>query len=231
MINLKVAKVVRWLVIVAFPFFLLLGTMRLLIVWEAPSYPEFEYPRITLDQFGFTQEERLELAQVNLDYLTRSEPAEEVIYLLEELRLPDTDQPLFNQREIGHMLDVKKLVDTFRTITWIVTIIVVVGLIFLLVQRKSRVEGYKALKYGGLLTTGILLAILVLISLSWNLVFTQFHEILFPPNTWTFNYSDSLIRLFPEQFWFDFGVLWTGAVFLEGIILAFVGHMLLRSDS
>ena len=71
---------------------------------------------------------------------------------------------------------------------------------------------------------------LVLILLSWNLVFTQFHEILFPPDTWTFYYSDSLIRLFPEKFWFDFGLLWTGAIFLEGIILAVFGYFLVRRN-
>jgi integral membrane protein (TIGR01906 family) len=201
-----------------------------MITWNSPSYPEFEYPRIGPDPFGLTQEERLELAQANLDYLRRPEPAGEVIFLLEDLRLPGTDEPLYKQREIGHMLDVKNLVDTFKTLIWIVGIIGLGGLIILLVRPETRVEGFRALFHGGLLTTGILLLMLVLILLSWNLVFTQFHEILFPPDTWTFNYSDSLIRLFPERFWFDFGLIWTGAIFIEGIVLALIGYFLLRSS-
>lgn len=228
--NPKLVSAVRWLVVIAIPFLLTLGTLRLMITWNSPSYPEFEYPRIGPDPFGLTQEERLELAQANLDYLRRLEPAREVIFLLEDLRLPGTNEPLYNQREIGHMLDVKNLVDTFKTLTWIVGIIVLGGLIFLLIQPETRTEGYRALFHGGLLTTSILLLMLVLILLSWNLVFTQFHEILFPPDTWTFNYSDSLIRLFPEKFWFDFGLLWTGAIFLEGILLALIGYFLLRSS-
>ena len=71
---------------------------------------------------------------------------------------------------------------------------------------------------------------LVLILISWSLVFTQFHELLFPPDTWTFNYSDSLIRLFPEQFWFDFGLIWTGLIFLEGLIVTLIGYFLLRRN-
>jgi integral membrane protein (TIGR01906 family) len=201
-----------------------------MITWNSPSYPEFEYPRIGPDPFGLTQDERLKLAQANLDYLRRPEPAEEVIFLLEDLRLPGTGEPLYNQREIGHMLDVKNLVDTFKNLTWIVAIIVLGGLIFLFVRPETRVEGFRAVFHGGLLTTGILLLMLVLILLSWNLVFTQFHEILFPPDTWTFNYSDSLIRLFPEKFWFDFGLIWTGAIFLEGIVLALIGYFLLRNS-
>ncbi len=231
MINPKLVSAVRWIVVIAIPFFLTLGTLRILITWNSPSYPEFEYPRIGPDPFGLTEEERLDLAMANLDFLRRPQAADEVIFLLEDLRLPGTDDPLFNQREIGHMLDVKKLVDTFKTLTWVLAIVVIGGLIFLLVRTETRVEGYRALFHGGILTTAILLLMLVLILLSWNLVFTQFHEILFPPDTWTFNYSDSLIRLFPEKFWFDFGLLWTGAIFLEGIVLALIGYFLLRGSS
>lgn len=231
MINPKLVSAVRWLVVIAIPFFLTLGTLRILITWNSPSYPEFEYPRIGPDPFGLSQEDRLELAQANLDYLRRPESAEKVIFFLEDLRLPEAGDPLFNEREIGHMLDVKNLVDTLKTLTWIVALIAVGGLIFLLVRPETRMEGYRALFHGGILTTVILLVILVLILLSWNLVFTQFHEILFPPDTWTFNYTDSLIRLFPEKFWFDFGLLWTGAIFLEGLVLALLGYFLLRANS
>lgn len=226
--QVDIAKIVRWIVAIAIPFFLTLVTLRLMISWQNPSYPEFEYPRIAADPFGFTVDERLDMAETTLAYLRRSEPAEEVIFILKDLRLPGGEDPLYNQREIGHMLDVKDLVDTFKTLTWILAIIVIGGLIFLLARSESRHLGYKAIMSGGLLTTVILLVMLVLILLSWNLVFTQFHEILFPPDTWTFYYSDSLIRLFPEQFWFDFGLLWTGAIFLEGIILAVVGYFLVR---
>ena len=84
--------------------------------------------------------------------------------------------------------------------------------------------------HGGILTMAILLAMIVLLFVAWNVVFTQFHEILFDPGTWTFFYTDSLIRLFPEQFWFDFGLFWTVGIFLQGAILAVVGYFLLRSS-
>ncbi|UCG23386.1 MAG: TIGR01906 family membrane protein [Chloroflexota bacterium] len=226
--NINWAKVVRWLVVLAMPFLLTLGTLRLIIVWNSPSYPSFEYGRIAPDRYGFTDEERLELAEATLGYLRSSEPADEAIRLLEELRLPGGDQPLYNEREIGHMLDVKELTDLFSRLIWVGAIVVIGGLLYLLLKGERRKEGYRALMQGGLFTTGSLLVVIVLIGLSWNFVFTQFHEILFPPDTWTFHYSDSLIRLFPERFWFDFGLLWTGAVFLEGIVLAILGYWLLR---
>ncbi len=226
--NQKIAKLVRWVVIIAIPFFLTTGTLRLIIGWDSPSFPEFEYNRISPDQFGFSKEERLQFATATLDYLRRPESAQQVINLLEDVRLPGGESPLYNQREIGHMLDVKNVIDTIRSSFWIVAILVAGGLIFLFLKPETRVQGYKAIMYGGAFTTGVLLIMLVLILISWNLVFTQFHEVLFPPDTWTFYFSDSLIRLFPEQFWFDFGLLWTGLIFIEGILLTVLGYFLLK---
>jgi uncharacterized membrane protein len=88
--------------------------------------------------------------------------------------------------------------------------------------------GYKAIFHGGLLTTIILVAIAAFIGLAWNTFFVQFHELLFPPGTWTFSYSDSLIRLFPEQFWFDAGIIMSVSPLISGVITAVVGYFLMR---
>ena len=218
----------RWIIIIAIPILLTLWTVRLLISWNSPSYPQFEYARIQQDKYGFTEDERIEYAESTLEYLRQIDPAEDVIYMLEELRLPGSDQSLYNQREIGHMIDVKHLVDLFNQIFQVLGIVALVGLIYLLARSETRIEAYKALMYGGLLTTGILLVMVVLILIAWGFVFVQFHELLFPPDTWTFAMSDSLIRLFPEQFWFDFGVLWTVGILVQGVILALIGYGLQR---
>ena len=42
-------KIIRWLVILATPIMLTVGTVRFLIAWDNPSYPEFEYARIAPD--------------------------------------------------------------------------------------------------------------------------------------------------------------------------------------
>jgi integral membrane protein (TIGR01906 family) len=217
-----------WLIIVIAPFLLSLLTIRLLLTWDSPSYPEFEYPRISPDKFGFTNEERAELAEATLEYLRQEEPAGEVIFMLEQLRLPGTDQPLYNPREIEHMLDVKELADTFQQILQVLGIFYLVGIIYLMARPETRIDAYRGIMYGGLLTTGILLVMVILIFVAWNLVFTQFHELLFPPDSWTFFMDDSLIRLFPEQFWFDFGLIWTVGILIQGLFLALVGFGLKR---
>jgi integral membrane protein (TIGR01906 family) len=215
-------------VVIAMPFLLTIAMMRLVIAWDSPSYPEWEYGRIAPDRFGFTDAERLERAEATLAYLRQTEPADEVIFMLEELRLPGTNDSLYNEEEIGHMIDVKNVADSFRRIMWVLGVLVVGGLAFLLARPQTRQAGYKALFHGGVLTAAILLVMGLLVAVAWNFVFVQFHEILFPPGTWTFAFEDSLIRLFPEQFWFDFGLLWTGGIFVMGLVIAAVGYFLHR---
>jgi integral membrane protein (TIGR01906 family) len=218
----------RWIIIIGIPILLTLWTVRLLISWNSPSFPAIEYGRIQSDKYGFADDERLEFAEATLEYLQQADPAEDVIYMLEDLRLPGSNQSLYNQREIGHMIDVKHLVDLFNQIFNVLGIFTLAGLIYLMARSETRIDAYKAVMYGGLLTTGILLVMVVLILIAWSFVFVQFHELLFPPDTWTFSMSDSLIRLFPEQFWFDFGVLWTVVILVQGVILALVGYGLQR---
>ncbi len=226
----RLHTIVRWVIVLALPFLLTIAMMRLVIAWDSPSYPEFEYGRIAPDRYGFTLQERLDRAEATLAYLRRSEPAEEVIFMLEELTLPLSTDPLYNPAEIGHMLDVKNVADNFRNLMWVLGVLVVGGLAFFLARPHTRREGYRALFQGGRLTAVILLVMGLLVALAWNFVFVQFHEILFPPGTWTFAYTDSLIRLFPEQFWFDFGILWTGGIFVMGLITMLVGYLLLRQS-
>lgn len=217
----------HWLVVLAMPFCLGFTTVRLII---SDAYPRIAYRQAAFppDPFGFTQEQRLELALVAVGYLRRPEPAESVIFLLEEQRIPATDRPLYNPAEIGHMIDVKRVTDAIRRLSWIATATVVAGLALLLVRPTTRPFASRALYHGGLATAATLLAIALFILLAWSVFFVQFHELLFPPGTWTFAYSDSLIRLFPEKFWFDLGVILSVSTLLEGALVAAFGYWLLK---
>lgn len=223
--NKTLLTIIRSLVILAMPFFLGMGAIRAIIAWD---YPAFEYPRIAPDMFGFTPEQRLELAQKTLAYLQRPEPADEVIFMLEDLRLPGTDRSLYNVEEIGHMIDVKNLTDTIRQVAYISGAIVIVGLAFLLIPVRTRPYGWRTLMYAGLGTVIALAVIALTILIAWPIFFVQFHELLFPPGTWTFAYSDSLIRLFPEQFWFDIGVLISVSTLGLGVLVALIGYVMVR---
>lgn len=237
--NERLITLVKWLVILVMPFFLGFSTIRLLVN-NAETYVRYEYgkenfpedlnrytepERVRLGLEPFSEAERRELALVAVDYLQRPDPAEEVIYLLEEQQLPDGSAPLYNESEIRHMIDVKNLTDAISRLNWIAGLIVGGGLLFLFVRPETRPEAYRALMHGGIATTAVLLFIGLFILFAWDIFFVQFHELLFPPGSWTFSYSDGLIRLFPEKFWLDFGILLSGTALLAGIVVALIGYL------
>ncbi len=219
------ATVLKWVLIVTIPIILGFGTVRAVINW---NYPAWEYPRIMPDRYGWTPAQRLELAEATLAYLQRPESAEEVIFLLEELRDPNTAEPLYAESEIGHMIDVKNLTDAVQMGLWVAIIVGVGASGVLLWKRERRTAVYQALYIGGLTTVAILAFLALLIVVAWGFFFQTFHELLFPPGTWSFHYTDSLIRLFPEQFWFDVGLILTITPLVLGFLVAFLGWFLLR---
>ena len=233
---------VKWLIVLAMPFFLGFSTIRL-FVNNAELYVRYEYGKATfppdlhntgeaqrqrLGLAPFTPEQRQELALVAVDYLQRPESPPAVIHLLQEQRLPGTDRPLYNEAEISHMVDVKRVTDAIARLNWLAAAAVLGGLGLLLARRETRPAAYDALFYGGVATVAVLLLIGLFILLAWSTFFVQFHELLFPPDSWSFAYTDSLIRLFPEKFWFDFGVLLSAAALLLGLLVALLGHLLRR---
>ena len=65
--------------------------------------------------------------------------------------------------------------------------------------------------------------ILFLTLISFQALFTNFHLLFFEGDSWLFFYSDTLIRLFPVQFWQDiflaFGILTLAGGILLGWVL------------
>lgn len=217
----------RGLVVLAIPIFLLLTSARALI---SEAYLRYEYgkPDFPLDIYGFTQQQRLDLATVAIQFLWRNETPEQAIQMLEQQRLPGSDQPLYNQYELSHMVDVKRFTTKLWRVYWGSVVVVVGGLIFLLARPSTRREGYNALFGGGVLTAGFLLFLAGFVLLSWRTFFVQFHELFFSPGTWTFDWSDSLIRLFPDMFWFNAGTIITLGALIEGVVVALIGYLLAR---
>jgi integral membrane protein (TIGR01906 family) len=226
-LSKALVTLLRWLIVLAMPIVIVLLSARIMVNRWYPIY-EYAKPDFPPDAYGFTQAQRLDLALVNIDYLNRPEPPDTAIKMLMELRLPGSDRLLFTVYEIRHMLDVKRLMDTLWRVLWGVGGLMIVSLAALLARPETRREGYAAIFGGGLLTSVLLVVIIAFVLLSWNSFFVTFHDVFFPPGTWTFDWSDSLIRLFPDKFWFDAGVLLVGGALAAGIIVTLVGYFLGR---
>ncbi len=212
-------RLVHFLIVIALPVvFLAVGlravTGHWLVQWE---YGKPDFPP---DPFGLTTDERIRLASVCVDYLT----TDAGIDLLADLRLPD-GRAAFNERELAHMVDVKRV---FLGVLWAGGIaggVVVGGTVALATHPATRPRIPTALLGGCLLTLVLLIGVGGLMLIQWNVFFTGFHELLFPPGSWAFPTSDTLIRLFPERFWMDVGTTMVGVIVVQAVTVG-VGALL-----
>jgi integral membrane protein (TIGR01906 family) len=174
----------------------------------------------------FTPGERLALALTAVAYLESWQPVEEAIWSLAEQRQPHTGAPLYTERELGHLMDVKHLTDWVRWLALLTGTAVSSGLLFLLARPHTRRLGYLALGQGGLLTVMLLSGIAALVLFGWPIFFYQFHGLLFASGSWSFAPTDSLMRLYPERFFFDVGVVMSVGAWLWGLLTAVIGYLL-----
>ena len=189
-------QVLSWAVALLVPVALVLTSVRLMM---NPLFLQFEYNQASFpaDPFGFTKEDRLHWSGIDLDYLLNSAG----ISFLGDLRF-DNGQPVYNERELRHMVDVKNAVKGALTV-WVASLVLLLGL-GLLAWGLGWLDALRAgLVRGGWLTLLLLGAILLFVLFGFGVFFVGFHEVLFPAGSWTFEYSDTLIRLFPERFWRD----------------------------
>jgi integral membrane protein (TIGR01906 family) len=187
----------RGFLALAVPLMLVLGSARLVMT---PLYLNLEYNRAGFppDFYGFSTQDRLRFAPYALDYLMNGQG----IHYLGDLESKD-GSPLFSGRELGHMVDVKVVTQvTFGIAIGVFLLALMAGYI-LWRNPATRIDLRKGLMSGSFITLGLIAAIVLLSVLSWDVFFTGFHQMFFAQGTWQFLYSDTLIRLFPEQFWFD----------------------------
>lgn len=187
-------RLLTWLVSLIVPVVLVLTGVRLLLT---PAFVRLEYaqPGFPADPFGFTTEERIHWADVALEYLLNDAGIE----FLGDLQFED-GSPLYNQRELGHMLDVKIVVQRALAVWYILLAALVIFGLWAYFGRWWA-DFRLALARGGWLTLGLIGVILLLVLVAWSFFFVFFHEVFFESGTWTFLFSDTLIRLFPERFW------------------------------
>jgi len=195
--------IARTYLTVIFPIVLVLLAARLVMT---PLFLQFEYNRADFppDPFGFTREDRLTYAPYAVNYLLNGAD----IDYLADLKFSDGSL-LYAADELHHMRDVKTLTQIAFGLAFVGGLIGIADILFLV--RRSRETLRRALFYGALVTLAIVAAIIIGAVIDWEGFFVGFHELFFQNGTWYFPTSDTLIRLFPEQFWFD-AALTIGAI-------------------
>jgi integral membrane protein (TIGR01906 family) len=212
----KLYLVISWLITLAIPFALIGLGIRILLT---PIFPNIEYrmPYFPPDDYGFSTQDRLHWGMYGINYLINNAD----ISYLGDLKFSD-GTPLFTEPELSHMHDVKVVVQKFLDI-WYGVLVVLILLGIWAWRGKWLSIFSQGLRRGGWLTLLLAVTIGVIATIGasgngdlfWNF-FADFHHLFFQGNSWLFPDSDTLIRLYPLQFWQD-------AVLSIGIISALGG--------
>ena len=216
--NNKLTSPLSYLTTLLTPIFLLGLGLRILLT---PIFYNIEYrlPWFPPDTYGFTQEDRLHWAPYAVEYLLNNAD----ISYLGDLTFPD-GSPLYNERELSHMHDVKRVTKGALRV-WYVAVLLLAGLGIWARYGKPRRHGAgkwwqafrQGLRRGGWLMIGLVAAIGLFGVVAFRQLFVLFHALFFAGNTWLFEFSDTLIRLFPIQFWQD-ACLWAGVIAVGGAL-------------
>jgi integral membrane protein (TIGR01906 family) len=177
---------------------------------------EYNLPWFPADEYGFTREDRLKWAPFAVEYLINDA---DVSYL-GDLTFED-GSPLYNERELKHMEDVKRVTQAALRV-WYVSL-AILFVLFILSWATRVTSGYlDGLRRGGWWMIGLAAALALIAGagilldpdIFWTF-FTWFHSLFFEGDSWLFRYSDTLIRLFPIRFWQD-AILWAAVIALGG---------------
>ncbi|MGV1005154.1 MAG: DUF1461 domain-containing protein [Candidatus Nanopelagicales bacterium] len=220
----RVALAVSWAVTLALPLVILLGWLR--VVWSR-WFVNWEYSRLPAEQSGLSSPQRRELAGAWIDYFRFGGDPRRAAEQFRTLR-DSAGQLWYTGAEVDHMIDVRILTDKLWIMLGVAAAVCIVGLALLLLRRADRPLAFRALWRGGLLSAALLLSAGLFLAAAWQTFFYKMHELLFPQGNWMFNADSTLIRLFPDQFWFEAGVAVAGGALVISLLVAAVGWLGLR---
>jgi len=189
-----------------------------ILILLSPIFTNLEYrrPGFPEDNYGFTTSERLEFGNQTRRYLISNDTLEDLQQLVFE-----NGDPIYIERELTHLEDVKIVLQGVLRVFYGAAAVFVLG--GLIARMRSWQDIYlEAIFLGGKITAGLLVMILLLTLVSFQALFTNFHLLFFEGGSWLFFYSDSLIRLFPVQFWQDIFLVFGILTLAGGILLGWV---------
>lgn len=211
--------ILSWLVTLLIPLALIGLGLRVLLT---TTFLQIEYnmPYFPPDEYGFTKEDRLKWAPYALNYLVNDAD----ISYLGDLKFDD-GTPLYNERELSHMEDVKRVTKGALNV-WYISL-ALLALLGMWAWREDWIQDYRlGLMRGGWLMVGlaVVVGLIVVVGILINPdiffgFFAAFHSLFFEGDSWLFLYSDTLIRLFPIRFWQDAFLLASVIALGGGVVL------------
>ena len=204
---MRLIKSIReWLFILAVPLFLLAAS----VTWAVNDGGLYDRGFEKYDISLYTGITDADLSRVGADLRRYFNSGEEPLAVT--VPVFGVERPLYNQREVAHMRDVKRLIWG----TYAVAALAGVYLLALILagfasagRNYAEAAEYadtlaRLLLRGGLLTLAIVAGVGLFALVGFDSLFLLFHRISFANDLWQLNpRTDYLLIMFPLTFWFD----------------------------
>lgn len=204
-------RVLQWVVAILTPLLLVVLAIRS-VASGGFLWLEYNRPGFPKDQFGFSDDQRMTFGSYGLNFINSFAGRDYLGGLMTPNGVQSTGGvKLFREEEVGHMADVQSLVHLAYLLGVIAAVIMAISFLVLRARYSGGIR--RGLFAGAWVTLGLFGALGTLAVLGWERFFTDFHRLFFSGGNWEFFLDDTLIRLYPPQFWMD------SALTLAGIVL------------
>lgn len=219
-----IAVFAKWLFVLSLPFFLV--TASIAWVFNSTWLYNYGFARNNVSQTtGLDKAELDKVAQGLVSYLNSRD---EYINLI--VTKNGVTFPLFNQREVSHMKDVK-------TLFWLNYKVLAGALAYALAYalvswRKARRDLGQGLMWGGGLTLALVIGVALTTLLDFDQLFTQFHLLSFANDLWQLDPTkDYLIMLVPRNFWYGVFLICALSTAVGAVLAVGGGYLMSRKAS
>ncbi len=131
--------------------------------------------------------------------------------------------PVLNDRERGHMRDVRGVFMAFFLAAAIAALVLAGA--FALERGRGRARLWRRVSRAGIAIAGVTLIGGAIGMTSFDAAFMLFHELFFPQGNYLFNpQTDRLVQLFPDAFWVDTSVAIGLVIVTLSVVLAVLGR-------
>lgn len=208
--------------ILGITFFLSIFTLLLFtsIIFNATNlkFYEKQYTRLHLgDELKISKQEYVDATNDLIQY-ANGKRAEITI----QATIDGKYQPVFNEKEKAHMVDVKALLQGLKHATIVILTIMFVILLFVYIKiKKETIRLVTTYKEALFIFLTVLIGLTVLIITEFDQFWTWFHQLFFTNDLWLLDpRTDFMIRMFPLELfkslvftilgWFTLGMFLIG---------------------
>ncbi|MDL2205572.1 TIGR01906 family membrane protein [Eubacteriales bacterium OttesenSCG-928-N13] len=190
----------------------LIGAL-LIVSTDAGNYNRYQKQLNVYDYVGVSEED-LRWSQALMASYLQGEDEAMVTLSKTDVSMLCVMQPIFNEKEVHHMKDVRALFDLARRvlITLLLMSLVTIGMMCIARytdEHAKREIGWTAYNHAD--RNGLIVGLVLLIAVAAFLIyqlqtdfygtFYVFHELLFDNDLWLLNPdTDAMIRMYPQQF-------------------------------